>query len=80
MRARINIYKDPAGAAAAAAAAARLPAGMVEASEEDEEDGEALPEIPLDELLDELEGLGLGEAQRGAGEAEGASGDMMSED
>jgi hypothetical protein len=78
MRARINIYKDPAAAAAAAAAAARrsvVPAGMVEQTEDEEDDGEALPEIPLGELLDELEGLGLGE---GGGAAGGD--DLMSED
>jgi nonsense-mediated mRNA decay protein 3 len=76
MRARINIYKDPQALAAAQATAARVPAGMVEGSDDDDEE-EALPEIPLDELLDELEGLQLAE---GAQAAADPSEDMMSED
>ncbi|KAG2439772.1 hypothetical protein HYH02_010649 [Chlamydomonas schloesseri] len=84
MRARINIYKDPAALAQAQQAAARVaqqaaPAGLMEDEDEDD-DGEDLPQIPLEELLDDLEGLGLGDGEEGAEEQEsgvgGGAGDM----
>jgi len=77
MRARINLYKDPAAAAAAAGGpgAAAAPAGAVAVAGlhdggDSEEDGEELPQVPLDELLDDLEGLGLSEVEEGP-EADG---------
>lgn len=53
MRARVALFKDPAALAAAAAAGTR----MVETDDSDD-DGD-LPQVPLDELLDDLEGLNI---------------------
>uniref|UniRef100_A0A383VQ78 60S ribosomal export protein NMD3 n=1 Tax=Tetradesmus obliquus TaxID=3088 RepID=A0A383VQ78_TETOB len=74
MRARVALYKAPAAAAAAAAgagvaAAAAVPAPRGMDSDEDSE-GE-LPQVPLDELLDDLEGLGLDDDEAAAAAAGG---------
>lgn len=67
MRARVALYKDPAATAAAAAAARQTAmAGS------DDDDGD-VPQVPLEELLDDLAALGLGE---GDDEDEGSA-DMM---
>ncbi|PNW72682.1 hypothetical protein CHLRE_15g640250v5 [Chlamydomonas reinhardtii] len=92
MRARINIYKDAQGLAQvqlaaartqAAAAAPAVPAGLMEGEDEEDDDDEDLPQIPLEELLDDLEGLALDpdadgeEEDPSAGQASGAgAGDM----
>mmetsp|Transcript_25446 Transcript_25446/g.55257 ORF Transcript_25446/g.55257 Transcript_25446/m.55257 type:complete len:560 (+) Transcript_25446:171-1850(+) len=67
MRQRINIYKDPAALAALQQqpAAASRPAGLDEDDMGDDEDDEDLPAIPLEELLDDLEGLNIGGAAGG---------------
>ncbi|GIL92786.1 hypothetical protein Vretimale_11709 [Volvox reticuliferus] len=79
MRARINIYKD----------AERLkqqqvgpqqqqqrvtPVGAFGDDDDDEDDDEDLPQIPLEELLDDLEGLNLEEGGRQAAEGRGEDG------
>lgn len=71
MRTRINLYRDPeaAGAGAGAAAAPR-PAGVMEEGSDEDEEGDVLPQIPLEELLDDLEALGL----EGEEEEEGQDG------
>eukprot|EP00198_Chlamydomonas_reinhardtii_P011820 XP_001701157.1 predicted protein [Chlamydomonas reinhardtii] len=69
MRARINIYKDA--------------QGLAQGEDEEDDDDEDLPQIPLEELLDDLEGLALDpdadgeEEDPSAGQASGAgAGDM----
>jgi nonsense-mediated mRNA decay protein 3 len=86
LRSRINLYKDPdalaagAGGAGAGGSGAQ-PAGMEGAEDEDsDEDGEGLPTVPLDELLDDLEALGLEEEGEGEEEEEEVDDDNMSED
>ena len=75
MRQRINIYKDKEVLASlqqkAAMGGARpmIPAGLEEDGMEDDEDDGDLPEIPLDELLDEIEALQLA-VQQGEEEEE----------
>ncbi|KAG2489285.1 hypothetical protein HYH03_012305 [Edaphochlamys debaryana] len=85
MRARINIYADKERMAEAAAAAARgqqaaapaaapaAPAGLMDDDSEGD-DEEDLPQVPLEELLDDLEALGLEEG--GAEEGADGGGDM----
>ncbi|KAJ9534620.1 hypothetical protein QJQ45_002905 [Haematococcus lacustris] len=86
MRQHVNLYKDPealqrlqqkAGAASGPAAAGpgtkgsgQLPAGLGDGMVDSDDDDDDLPEIPLDELLDDLEGLGLHEEEEGEGEGD----------
>jgi nonsense-mediated mRNA decay protein 3 len=87
LRARVNLYRaapvqaggDPsaaAGAAAAAAAAAAAQGGGGDGDSDDEGSGGGLPEVPLDELLDDLEAMGLddGGEEGGGGGYEGGHG------
>lgn len=78
LRSRVALYKNPAAAAAAAVApAVTQPAGMAEDDDDEDDDGE-LPQVPLDELLDDLEGLGLDDdEQQHAGHEDGGDVDMM---
>eukprot|EP00200_Dunaliella_tertiolecta_P001812 CAMPEP_0202349826 /NCGR_PEP_ID=MMETSP1126-20121109/7151_1 /ASSEMBLY_ACC=CAM_ASM_000457 /TAXON_ID=3047 /ORGANISM="Dunaliella tertiolecta, Strain CCMP1320" /LENGTH=526 /DNA_ID=CAMNT_0048941691 /DNA_START=210 /DNA_END=1790 /DNA_ORIENTATION=+ len=77
MRQRINVYKNEEALARAQQMAARQqqqqqgpvaakPAGLEEdmGDDEDDEDGD-LPQVPLEELLDDLEALGLDEGRGG---------------
>lgn len=78
MRARVALYRDPNYQAASAAAAPRQQAAM---SDTDEEDGD-VPEVPLEELLDDLAALGLDEDEEehgGGGRHGGGGGDAMME-
>lgn len=59
LRARINLYKDSTAAAAAATAGNKAVHSSMVGSEDDDDD--ELPQIPLDELLDELQGLAIDE-------------------
>ena len=71
MRAKVALWRDP--AYDPAAEAQRRDAAMTE-SEEDEQDG--VPQVPLEELLDDLDALHLdeGEEHEGGGhEAEGVA-------
>ena len=74
LRARVALYKDP-SAALAARRREQPPAGMVEGEEGEEEEGDDdVPEVPLEELLDDLAALELGGARvervgRGGGAA-----------
>ncbi|KAG1673087.1 hypothetical protein FOA52_013157 [Chlamydomonas sp. UWO 241] len=78
MRQRINIYKDAHGAEAlrAARAAGTVP-GLAgsddEGMDDSDDDGEDLPEIPLEELLDDLERLQV--AGQGDGDDDDDGGD-----
>ncbi|PSC72831.1 60S ribosomal export NMD3-like [Micractinium conductrix] len=63
MRARVALYKDPAFNPAAAAPA---PAGGM--ADSDEEDGD-VPQVPLEELLEDLAALGLDEGEEHDGSA-----------
>uniref|UniRef100_A0A6U2GZ91 60S ribosomal export protein NMD3 n=1 Tax=Chlamydomonas euryale TaxID=1486919 RepID=A0A6U2GZ91_9CHLO len=72
MRQRINLYKDPeAIAALASARAAGPPPGLADGDDDgmgSDDDDEDLPQIPLEELLDDLEALQL------AGQGDGDDG------
>lgn len=83
MRARINLYKDPEALALLAAqqqqGAAAAPRGldeMADADDEADDDEDDVPEVPLDELLDDLEALGL---EGGEEEEEGGDGEAHME-
>lgn len=62
MRSRVALYKDPAYNAAGAAARASGTAGSHMGDTEDEDD---VPEVPLEELLDDLAAMNLGEEEGG---------------
>lgn len=78
MRARVALYKDKQALEMLQAPQAAPPSGMASnAGDSDEDDGEGLPQVPLEELLDDLEALTLAGAhyasddEQGAGEAGG---------
>jgi nonsense-mediated mRNA decay protein 3 len=71
MRAQVALYKDPTFNPAAAAAAQRQQVAMAES--EDEEDGD-VPQVPLEELLDDLAALGLEDEAEGGLQFGGANG------
>lgn len=81
LRSRINIYKDEVALAQVQAAAAGKPAAAVprglDEMDDDDDDGEELPQIPLEELLDDLIGLDIGE--EGEEEAPGGQDEDMME-
>ena len=60
MRSKVALYRDPAYNPAAAP-----PHGM--ADSDDDEDGEGVPQVPLEELLDDLAALGLEEEEEEGG-------------
>ncbi|KAF6250965.1 hypothetical protein COO60DRAFT_1645710 [Scenedesmus sp. NREL 46B-D3] len=81
MRSRVALYKAQAAAATAAAAGAAAPVPRGIESEDEDSEGE-LPQVPLDELLDDLEGLGLDDdaaaaAAAGGQQHHGGGSDMM---
>mmetsp|Transcript_14422 Transcript_14422/g.25165 ORF Transcript_14422/g.25165 Transcript_14422/m.25165 type:complete len:545 (-) Transcript_14422:707-2341(-) len=76
MRQRINLYKDTDAMTRNQAAASR-PAGIDEdEDDDDDQDDDDQIEVPLNELLDDLEALGLEEEEEG----QGKEADAMDED
>ncbi|MEW5320368.1 MAG: hypothetical protein WDW38_011444 [Sanguina aurantia] len=73
MRSRINMYKESeVTMTASAAARAANPLAAADAdNESDDGEDEDLPEVPLDELLDDLEHLNMGGSEEEEGGAEG---------
>jgi nonsense-mediated mRNA decay protein 3 len=69
MRAKVAIYKDP-------AAQAR----PIAATDDDDDDGDSIPEVPLEELLDDLAAMQLEDGEGDAGkDGDHGVGDMMVE-
>lgn len=89
MRQRVDLYRDPQALQRLQQQQqqAAAPSGLgSEVGEEDDEDGEGLPQVPLEELLDDLEALTLeqggydtGEGPGGDGGASNLDDDAMSE-
>lgn len=63
MRATVNLYRDKDRAAADAAM-------MDESDVEEEDDGESFPEINVDDLLEEMDGLAIDEDEEAEDEEE----------
>ena len=78
LRARVALYKAPGvdneGTAAAAAAAAVTDGGDEQMEGSDDEDDDDVPQVPLEELLDDMEALGIDDDGAGGGGDDGEEG------